>query len=138
MRRIALQLFFGESSQIKTVAVCKDEIGIEAMARQLSRTHHYCRDCIVSWFRIQNTRRVCRHELPADEPNYERVKAERKSGKMEEDVVIKLVVEEARLEEEEDVEEMLHIETMTRVNLNAMNVVNMITSDMNALKERKD
>ncbi|KAD6118730.1 hypothetical protein E3N88_10001 [Mikania micrantha] len=56
---------------------------------------------------------------------------------MEEDVVIKLVVEEARLEEEEDVEEVLDIEAMTRVNQNAMNVVNMVTSDMNALRERK-
>ncbi|KAL4566438.1 hypothetical protein LXL04_030553 [Taraxacum kok-saghyz] len=58
-------------------AVCKDEIGVGEKAKQLPCIHHYHEDCILPWLCIRNTCPVCRHELPTDDPGYERRKAER-------------------------------------------------------------
>ncbi|CAI9266872.1 unnamed protein product [Lactuca saligna] len=58
-------------------AVCKDEIGVGVMAKQLPCGHRYHGDCILPWLCIRNTCPVCRHELPTDDPEYERRKAER-------------------------------------------------------------
>lgn len=58
-------------------AVCKDEIGVGLMGKQLPCGHRYHGDCIVPWLSIRNTCPVCRHELPTDDLDYERRRAER-------------------------------------------------------------
>ncbi|KAI3684979.1 hypothetical protein L6452_34209 [Arctium lappa] len=58
-------------------AVCKDEIGVGLSGKQLPCGHRYHGDCIVPWLSIRNTCPVCRHELPTDDLDYERRRAER-------------------------------------------------------------
>ncbi|KAI3525139.1 hypothetical protein L2E82_02435 [Cichorium intybus] len=57
-------------------AVCKDEIEVGLMAKQLPCTHRYHGDCILPWLGIRNTYPVCRNELLTDDSEYERRKAE--------------------------------------------------------------
>lgn len=62
-------------------AVCKD--GVEAgeeRARRLPCAHLYHDGCILPWLAIRNTCPLCRHELPTDDPEYERWKARRAGG----------------------------------------------------------
>ncbi|XP_058115035.1 uncharacterized protein LOC131258027 [Magnolia sinica] len=61
-------------------AVCKDGISVEEQVKQLPCSHHYHKDCILPWLKIRNTCPVCRHELPTDDPDYERWRAERRTG----------------------------------------------------------
>ncbi|KAI3511673.1 hypothetical protein L1887_18830 [Cichorium endivia] len=56
--------------------VCKDEIEVGLMAKQLPCTHRYHGDCILPWLGIRNTCLICRHELLTDDSEYERRKAE--------------------------------------------------------------
>ncbi|KAK9073275.1 hypothetical protein SSX86_007599 [Deinandra increscens subsp. villosa] len=56
-------------------AVCKEEMGIGLMAKQLPCDHLYHGDCILPWLGIRNTCPVCRHELLTDDVDYERRKA---------------------------------------------------------------
>ncbi|XP_076958849.1 uncharacterized protein LOC143634718 [Bidens hawaiensis] len=68
----------GDGESDNTVcAICKDEIGVGEMVKQLPCSHYYHGDCIVPWLCIKNTCPVCRHELVTDDINYERRKAER-------------------------------------------------------------
>ncbi|KAF3437993.1 hypothetical protein FNV43_RR20749 [Rhamnella rubrinervis] len=58
-------------------AVCKDDINIDELAKQLPCSHRYHGDCIVPWLGIRNTCPVCRYELPTDDADYERRRTER-------------------------------------------------------------
>ncbi|GKV25161.1 hypothetical protein SLEP1_g34639 [Rubroshorea leprosula] len=58
-------------------AVCKDDINIGEMVKQLPCAHRYHGDCIVPWLGIRNTCPVCRHELPTDDSEYERRRSQR-------------------------------------------------------------
>ncbi|KAJ0643517.1 putative transcription factor C2H2 family [Helianthus annuus] len=58
-------------------AVCKDGMVVGEMATQLPCGHRYHGECILPWLAVRNTCPVCRHELPTDDPDYERRKAER-------------------------------------------------------------
>ncbi|KAK8485235.1 hypothetical protein V6N13_117089 [Hibiscus sabdariffa] len=53
-------------------AVCKDDIKVGETMKQLPCAHRYHGDCITPWLGIRNTCPVCRHELPTDDPDYER------------------------------------------------------------------
>lgn len=58
-------------------AVCKDGIEAGEGARRLPCTHLYHDACILPWLAIRNTCPLCRHELPTDDPEYEKWKARR-------------------------------------------------------------
>uniref|UniRef100_J3LGP1 RING-type E3 ubiquitin transferase n=1 Tax=Oryza brachyantha TaxID=4533 RepID=J3LGP1_ORYBR len=61
-------------------AVCKDGIEAGESARRLPCAHLYHDGCILPWLAIRNTCPLCRHELPTDDPEYERWKARRGGG----------------------------------------------------------
>lgn len=61
-------------------AVCKDGISLGEKVTQLPCNHHYHGNCILPWLKIRNTCPVCRHELPTDDPDYERRKNLRIGG----------------------------------------------------------
>ncbi|RCV08170.1 hypothetical protein SETIT_1G304500v2 [Setaria italica] len=61
-------------------AVCKDGVEAEERARRLPCAHLYHDACILPWLAIRNTCPLCRHELPTDDPEYEKWKARRAAG----------------------------------------------------------
>ncbi|XP_062222125.1 E3 ubiquitin-protein ligase CIP8-like [Phragmites australis] len=56
-------------------AVCKDGVEAGERARRLPCAHLYHDGCILPWLAIRNTCPLCRHELPTDDPEYEKWKA---------------------------------------------------------------
>ena len=61
-------------------AVCKDGVEAGERARRLPCAHLYHDGCILPWLAIRNTCPLCRHELPTDDPEYEKWKARRAGG----------------------------------------------------------
>lgn len=57
-----------------TCPVCKDDMPITTVAKQLPCMHLYHSSCILPWLSSRNTCPVCRYELPTDDPEYERSK----------------------------------------------------------------
>ncbi|KAL9226478.1 hypothetical protein vseg_002287 [Gypsophila vaccaria] len=57
--------------------ICRDEVLVQEVVRQLPCLHCYHGDCIVPWLKIRNTCPVCRYELPTDDAEYECRKRER-------------------------------------------------------------
>ncbi|KAF8648842.1 hypothetical protein HU200_064543 [Digitaria exilis] len=57
-----------------TCPVCKDDMPIGTVAKQLPCMHLYHSSCIIPWLSSRNTCPVCRYELPTDDTEYERSK----------------------------------------------------------------
>ncbi|KAK7281796.1 hypothetical protein RIF29_10076 [Crotalaria pallida] len=62
-------------------AVCKDDFSVGEQVKQLPCLHRYHGDCITPWLQIRNTCPVCRYEMPTDDADYERKRAQRSGSR---------------------------------------------------------
>ncbi|KAG4159667.1 hypothetical protein ERO13_D02G189000v2 [Gossypium hirsutum] len=60
------------SSKSKQCAVCMDDFEEGIQAKRMPCRHLYHKNCILPWLELHNSCPVCRHELPTDDPDYER------------------------------------------------------------------
>ncbi|XP_008459416.3 uncharacterized protein LOC103498560 [Cucumis melo] len=77
------------AEEVVVCAVCKDKFSMEEKVRKLPCGHYYHDDCILPWLNIRNTCPVCRHELPTDDPDYERRQSQRGSGGLQSDLQVR-------------------------------------------------
>ncbi|GMJ12992.1 BCA2 zinc finger ATL 8 [Hibiscus trionum] len=69
------------SSKSNQCAVCMDDFEEGIQVKQMPCKHLYHNDCILPWLELHNSCPVCRHELPTDDPDYERrVRGQRSAG----------------------------------------------------------
>ncbi|KAE8672659.1 RNF181 protein [Hibiscus syriacus] len=67
--KIAKDLLNSKSNQC---AVCMDDFEEGIEGKRMPCQHLYHKDCILPWLELHNSCPVCRHELPTDDPDYER------------------------------------------------------------------
>ncbi|KAG4152874.1 hypothetical protein ERO13_D04G148600v2 [Gossypium hirsutum] len=60
------------NSEFNQCAVCMDDFEEGTEAKQMPCKHLYHKDCLLPWLELHNSCPVCRHELPTDDPDYER------------------------------------------------------------------
>ncbi|KAI5064605.1 hypothetical protein GOP47_0021275 [Adiantum capillus-veneris] len=58
-------------------AVCKEEFELLSQVKQLPCNDMYHPDCTMTWLDQHNSCPVCRYPLPIDDPEYERLRAQR-------------------------------------------------------------
>lgn len=62
-------------------SVCLDDLQIGATALRIPCGHLFHEDCVKEWLKKSNECPVCRWELPTDDQNYEKGRAERMKGR---------------------------------------------------------
>jgi len=60
-------------------AVCMDAFVVESVTFQMPCAHLFHENCLRSWLGQHNSCPVCRHELPTDDADYERIRANHRS-----------------------------------------------------------
>ncbi|KAG6407660.1 hypothetical protein SASPL_130657 [Salvia splendens] len=58
-------------SDLAQCAVCKDDLELGTVVKQMPCKHVYHDDCILPWLELHNSCPVCRYELPTDDADYE-------------------------------------------------------------------
>ncbi|KAL4309213.1 hypothetical protein GQ457_01G001300 [Hibiscus cannabinus] len=60
------------NSEFNQCAICMDEFEEGTQVMQMPCKHLYHKDCLFPWLELHNSCPVCRHELPTDDPDYNR------------------------------------------------------------------